>query len=206
MKINLMIFLLIMLTIQVSAQKEYKIAKSEGKLILNNISNFSVEGYNGNQIIFEVENRGKGTPPYSKTEESGDDPRAKGLSELNNNGFDNTGMKLNISEEGKNTMVSPVGNLDGAHLSIKLPNTVSLSVRNGGWPVVMSDSNTLYLSHIKSEIEISGQFENCKLYDITGPLSIKTLSGNVEVVLGDKFKGPVSIQTISGFIDLTVPE
>lgn len=127
------------------------------------------------------------------------------MSTLNDNGFDNTGLRLNISEKGTDVFVTPVGSPGGSNLHIKLPNTVALSVKNSGWPI-STPGKTIALDKIKSEVEISTQFDNFKLTHIAGPLSIKTLNGNIELQLEKTFKGPISVYTLSGFIDITVPE
>lgn len=206
MKNLLIVTVLWIIAAEAYSQNEYRVPKKEGKLVLTHISNVRVEGYEGNEIIFTVQHEGKKAASVFHKPEDGDDPRAQGLSTLDNNGFDNTGLNLKISEEGKNIFVSPVGNLDGLHVKIQLPKAIALSVKSNGILSGLSDGQTIYVSHLDSEVSLSGQFENCKLVDVSGPLSIKTFSGNVEVVLKEDYKGPVSIQTINGFIDLAIPE
>src|SRR5690606_1047039 len=68
--------------------EEFKLAKSSGKLQLN-ISRVTVEGHNGNEIIFT-----------SKSHESKEDDRAKGLRAINSAGLeDNTGLGINVTEK-----------------------------------------------------------------------------------------------------------
>lgn len=62
------------------------------------------------------------------------------------------------------------------------------------------------LNNLKSEIDASTQYENIKLSNITGPVSVKTLHGNIESTLSPSFKGPISLVSVYGFVDLKVPE
>ncbi len=198
-KIFILTIALSFATIQLMAQKEYKFEKTGGKLILNNISWLNVEGYNGKEVILTVTD-----PKQNNGEEQTEDPRAKGLSALNNAGFDNTGLGFAVNTKGNETVVSAIGSLGNKTLKIKLPNSVALSLRNDAWPVTLSDKYTIELKDVKSEIDISIQYENCKLTNVSGPLSIKTLSGNVEVAFAKEMKSPVSIYSVRGYIDVTV--
>lgn len=187
------------------AQKEFKLAKTSGKLVLINIPHLTVEGYNGKEIVFTLVNKEEKKDFPGQKGNDTDDPRAKGLNAVSNNGFDNTGLGLVVSEKGQETIVSAIGN-QMSEIKIKLPDNVALSVVRNGWPITISDSVAISLNNIKSEIDLSVQFENCKLTGVTGPLSIKTLSGNIDVILNNQFSGPISINSVRGFIDVTVPE
>ena len=187
------------------AQKEFKLAKTNGKLVLVNIPKLTVEGYDGKEIVFTLVNTEEKNDFPGQNGNNTDDSRAKGLNALGDNGFDNTGLGLAVSEKGQETIVSPVGNQMN-EIKIKLPNTVALSVNRNGWPITFSDSTAISINNIKSEIDLSVQSENCKLTNVTGPLSIKTLSGNIDVKLNNQFSGPISINSVRGFIDVTVPE
>lgn len=204
-KILILTSFLVLTATVVSAQKQYKVSKTSGKLVLNNIPGLSVEGYDGKEIIFTIVSEAEDSDLFSKNDNT-DDPRARGLSALNNNGFDNTGLRLNISEKGNDIFVSPVGNLAASVLNIKIPNSVSLSIKSSGWPLAAHSGKTsIALNKIRSEVDVSAQFENFKLTDISGPLSIKTFNGNIELQLADGFKGPISVYSISGFVDITIP-
>lgn len=206
-KILIAAILLITVNASLCAQKEYKLAKSGGKLILNNIPAMQIDGYDGKEIVLTVTANNNNDPLFSTDDTGKDDPRARGLTALNNNGFDNTGLGLNITEKGTDAYVSSVSSLiNDAEVQIKVPNNVALSINNSGWPAFVSGNKTITLNNIKSEITISAQFENFKLNNLIGPLSIKTFSGNIEIQLNKEFKEPISAYTTSGFIDMTVPE
>lgn len=177
---------------QAFAQKEYKLAKSSGKLVIKNIANLSVEGYEGKEII--ITSRGK---------KEAVDPRAEGLTVLGNSGFDNTGVGLTVSQNDQIAELVAVDRSGSLKVSIKLPYGVDLSIKTTG---PNSEDDPIVLSNLKSEIDASTQYENIKLLNVTGPVSIKTLHGNIESTLSPSFKGPISLVSVYGFVDVKVPE
>ncbi len=191
-KITTIASVLLLTVIQAFAQKEFKVAKHGGKLAINNVSNLNVEGYEGKEIIFSVTSK----------EENTNDPRAAGLSALSNIGFDNTGIGISVTEKENLIIVSPIER--DLALKVKLPKGVALSFKTTGFST--GDSTVITLSNIQSEIDASTQYENISLKNVTGPISIKTLYGNIEGKLTPSFKGPISLVSVYGFIDVTVPE
>lgn len=191
-KITIIASILLITAVQAHAQKEYKLAKSNGKLVINNISNLSVEGYDGKDIIFTT---------TSKVEKT-DDPRAAGLSALGNAGFDNTGIGISVTEKENNTIVAPIAK--ELSLKVKLPQGVALSFKTNNF--AQKDSTVILLSNINAEIDASTQEEHILLKNVTGPISIKTLRGNIEGKLSSLFKGPISLVSVYGFIDVTLPQ
>ncbi|SOD20307.1 hypothetical protein [Pedobacter xixiisoli] len=191
-KITFIASALLLTAVQAFAQKEFKVAKSGGKLVITNISNLSVEGYDGKDIIFSATSK----------EENKNDPRAAGLSALSNVGFDNTGIGLSVTEKESITLVSSIEK--DLTLKVKLPKNVALSFKTTGF--ANGDSTVITLSNIQSEVDASTQYENVSLKNVTGPISLKTLYGNIEGKLMPSFKGPISLVSVYGFIDVTVPE
>src|SRR5690349_25082288 len=85
------ILMLVAATMFVAAQaQEYKVAKSSGRLEIREVNHVSIEGYNGNEIVFTSSSRGHD-----------DDERAKGLRALSSYGLeDNTGLGLSVVDKG----------------------------------------------------------------------------------------------------------
>ncbi|WP_410222047.1 hypothetical protein [Pedobacter sp.] len=181
--------------LHVLAQKEFKVSKTNGKLIINNISNLTVEGYEGKEVVFTI---------LGKKETS--DPRAQGLSALSSAGFDNTGVGLSLKENGQNTEISPIESFVRYKVTVKIPYSVALSIKtNSGSSWGFKDSASVVISNLKSEVDASLQYENIKVSNIKGPLSVKTFQGNIESTLTSDFKGPISLVSAYGFIDFTIP-
>lgn len=101
---------------------------------------------------------------------------------------------------------------------VKVPNSVKLiwktsscnteeSTNSSKKNVVFFNTNPSSLSNFSGEVEISSKLNNMKLTDVTGPVSINTLGGNITVVFKDKKPEKLySIYSNNGFIDMQIPE
>src|SRR5438105_6420741 len=89
MKIKSIIFAIALGIAGVAHGQEYKLAKSTGRLEIN-LGRVTVEGHNGNEIIFTSEDHDRDK-----------DERAQGLRSLNSLGLeDNTGLGINVTDKG----------------------------------------------------------------------------------------------------------
>jgi lia operon protein LiaG len=172
--------------------QDYKIAvqnNKEGKLTLNNFpSDLPVEGYSGNEIII-VSDMGK--PPS----------RAKGLQPVYASGTDNTGMGVSIEKNGNQvTLLCLLPITKSATYTIKVPDNFSVKVDNE-----CGNSGDVTISNIKGEVDV----KNCQsinLKNVSGPVVLSTISGDVELSFNEVSKDrPISIASISGEIDITLP-
>ncbi|WP_133228280.1 DUF4097 family beta strand repeat-containing protein [Sphingobacterium corticibacter] len=173
-------------------KKEYRFKKNSGKLLVNSNA-ISAEGYDGNEVVV--------TTWAERTEQ---DERAAGLQGINSSGLkDNTGVGLQLTEANDGTTVLSVVNyqkLDSVHL--RLPKRIALSIKSpSSWT-----EGTIALKDLLSEIEVSNTFGDVKLQQVTGPMTIKTVHGNIEAVLDKPVKGPVSLVSTLGFIDVAIPK
>ena len=103
----------------------------------------------------------------------------------------------------------------GESYEIMIPNTIKLNWDTNGCRESASQkqsnrffysSNESSLSDFKGEVEISTSLNNMKLKDLTGPVSINSIGGNVTIEF-DK-KRPMKLYSIysnNGFIDITLP-
>jgi len=97
--------------------------------------------------------------------------------------------------------------------SIKIPNSIKLNWDTSGchksksnMPFVMYTSSVSSLTNFNGEVEISTSLNNLKLTDVTGPVSINSIGGNVTVDFEKKKPLKLySIYTNNGFIDITMP-
>ena len=187
----IVLFSLLSITFVASAQKEYKLNKSSGKLNLY-VPGAVVEGYNGNEIIFSLPKR---------TGEI-EDERAKGLRMITASGFvDNTGLGLDVSEKGSEINVNAVNkSLDGV-LTIKVPQNVKVFFENKS----NMYQDQIILKNLKSEIEISTSYNAIKLENNTGPMNVKTLFGGIDATFDGAITGPVSIVSVYGIVDVALP-
>jgi hypothetical protein len=139
MKKTWMTIALILLTIGWSQAQEFKLAKSSGRLEIN-IGRVTVEGYNGNEIIFT-----------SKDRDKEEDERAKGLRSINSLGLDdNTGLGINVSEQGGVITVHQLKKMNSPDIRIQVPKGVIVSFSHesqyGGEATFKNQRNTIRLN------------------------------------------------------------
>jgi hypothetical protein len=189
MKKYLIIPLLSLSAINYAGAQEYKVDKTIGKMILN-LSSVTVEGYNGNQIIFS-----------SSKKESEMDPRAKGLRTINGSGYtDNTGLGISVEEKGSTLEVNQVAYSDLA-IKIMVPKNVILSLVCH----TMANAGAVRFINLENEIEISTDYNKVELENVTGPVTVRALYGSVDASFNEHIKGPISIASIYSTVDVAIP-
>ncbi|HEY3369976.1 MAG TPA: hypothetical protein VGK10_03955 [Prolixibacteraceae bacterium] len=128
--------------------------------------------------------------------------RAEGL-KLLGSVEDNTELGLNVSEE--NGVVSIQGTtrqvMDYKYkILIPVGMAVSLDYKS---PFVKGD---VIVDSFNGSLEIKTLGANVKITKSSGPFTVNTISGNVEVVFDKINQGdPTSLASMNGFIDVTVP-
>jgi predicted membrane protein len=170
--------------------QQFKIAKNSGRLELN-IGRVTVEGHDGNEIIFS-----------SKDHKGERDERAEGLRSVNSLGLeDNTGLGVHVADKGNVVEVYQLKKTDSPDIKILVPKGVIVSFHHesqyGG------DARFVNLTN---EIEVSAVYNSIELENVTGPLTIETTYGHVEADLNTEIKDPISIVSIYGYIDVTLPQ
>ena len=97
--------------------------------------------------------------------------------------------------------------------SIKIPNSIKLNwdtsgcKKNSNQRTVFYSSNASSLSNFNGEVEISTSLNNFKIKDVTGPVSINSIGGNVTIEFDKRVPLKLySIYTNNGFIDVTLPK
>jgi hypothetical protein len=168
--------------------QDYKLAKNSGTLVLN-LSTVSIEGYDGKEIVFSS----------TKTDEEMD-PRARGLRAINGAGFvDNTGLGISVVENGGTAEVNQVAS--NLSLKIRVPKGVVISVAYHK----VDNAGLISCSNMENEIEISTDYNQIKLDNITGPVSVTALYGSVDAIFSNHITGPVSIASIYAAVDVSIP-
>lgn len=190
----LTIAFLAMLTIasaEVQAQTEHKIAMKSGLLELSELMEVYVEGYTGNEVIITVGNGFK-IPE-----------RAKGLRPVNGLGMvDNTGIGLLVKDEGGVTTVYQVARNNDAKYIIKVPKGVKVRYKNSS-----IHGEDFYAKNVEGEMEIKTHGGSIRLESVTGPLSVSSVHGDIDVIFTSVTKElPSSIVTTHGDLDVTMPK
>lgn len=184
------ILTIISLAAIVSTQaQEYKISKASGKLNIK-IPSVTIEGYDGNEIVFKSESK--------KQEE---DPRAKGLRAINGAGnVDNTGLGISVLDKGTTIDVVPVtaGNMA---IKIMVPKGITISYAYKS----MMNAGKIIFRNIDSEIESTTDYNSVELDNVSGPVTVNAMYGSVDAKFSDRIKGPISIASIYSTVDVTIP-
>lgn len=180
---------LLLLSATVMGQ-EYKLSKSSGKLMLRELNHVTIEGYNGNEIVF--------TSLDGAREK---DKRADGLRAVSASGLeDNTGLGLSVQDKGNTVEVFQLKKMDGPRVKIMVPKGVSVSYLH-----TSPYGDEVKIKNIESEIEISTVHNGVTLENVSGPMTVKTVHGEIEAHLSANVKTPVSIVSMHGLVDVTLP-
>lgn len=184
-----MVLTIMFLTVGSLKAQEFKIQKNSGRLEIN-IGRVTVEGHSGNEIIFS-----------SKDHDKDNDKRAEGLRSINSLGLDdNTGLGINVKEEGNVISVRQLKKMNSPDIKILVPKGVIVSFsyesQYGGEATFRNMTN---------EIEVSAQYNSIELENVTGPLTVKTIYGHVDATFDANMKDPISIVSIYGYVDVAIP-
>jgi hypothetical protein len=186
---KLMMIALVLTTYTLQAQ-EYKVAKSSGRLELY-VGRVTVEGYTGNEIVFS-----------SKVGKIESDSRATGLRSINGSGLDdNTGVGIHVAVKDNIIEVYQLKKLNHPDLKILVPKGVIVSFKHES-----QYGGDAIFKNIENEIEISCQYNDIILENVTGPITAKTLYGSIDAVFGNNVKGPISMVSVYSHIDITLPQ
>ncbi|PPL01722.1 hypothetical protein [Parapedobacter indicus] len=183
--------LLTLLSTAAWAQRDYRISKTNGKLIIN-LQGARIEGYDGSEIIFSKAGAAEK-----------EDERAKGLQVLSSTGLkDNTGLGISVVEKDGNIEVFAVGNQnDKELLRIRVPRQMGVIFHNDN--SFMADS--LLIKGIRGEIEVSTSYNKVRLEGNSGPMNVKSVYNGVEAVFNPSITGPISIVSVYGHVDVSLP-
>lgn len=190
-KIHITFLLGILFTHVLLAQNaEYKVAKSTGRLEVKEVNNVIFETTAGNEIIFTSSNKDKDM-----------DERAKGLRSISASGLeDNTGIGLSVVEKGNVIEVHQLRKTEGPEILIKVPKGVVIAYSHSS-----PYGDEVQFKNIESEIEVSTVHSGVILSSVSGPMTVKTVHGDIECTMGQTIKSPVSIVSVHGHVDVNLP-
>jgi len=173
-----------------ASAQEFKISKSTGTLEIREVNRVSIEGYNGNEIIFT-----------SRNHDRDHDERAKGLRAISSVGLeDNTGLGLSVVDKGNVIEVQQLKKMDGPDIRIQVPKGVKISYSH-----TSPHGDGLEIKNFEGEIEVSTVHNDVDLSNVTGPMSVKTVHGDIDASLGAILKGPISITSVHAHVDVALP-
>jgi len=178
----------------VSQNKKYEISVNDpanSKLELINLAgDVKIGVSSSNKIVIEAD----GIKPKPE--------RAKGLKRVGAGGEDNTGVGLNFTKSGNDIQLfGAISMNSNVVYKISVPKNMNVSVDLG-----MFNGGDLEINGLNSDLELDVENSDMKLMNITGPVVISSLSGNIEIVFSKvNQSSPFSIKAISGDVDLSMP-
>lgn len=164
---------------------------SDTWLVIENLSSdLIIEGTSGSEIKIESYNY-RGLPE-----------KAKGLKPLSATGPENTGIGLNIMQEGSTIKLSGAHReADRANYVISLPKNLKLKLNYNSW-----QAGDVVIKGMTGEVEAKSQVGDLGFIDVTGPIVAHTLSSDLEVTFTTlSTASPTSLSSTSGDIDITIP-
>ena len=190
MKKNVLTVVCAMIMAGAGYAQEYKLAKNTGKLEIKEVNNVTIEGYNGNEIVFS-----------SLDGSREKDRRADGLRAVSSMGLeDNTGIGLAVLDKGTTYQVYQLKKMDGPHVKIMVPKGVSIYYSHSS-----PYGSDVKFKNVESEIEVSTVHNGVHLENVSGPMNVKTVHGEIEADLNANLKSPISITSAHGLVDVTIP-
>jgi len=183
--------LILFLAISMSAQ-DYKVKMNAGgKVIINKVNKVDIVGHNGTEVVIQGASRNKKK-----------DERAAGLRVISGSGnVDNTGLGLSAVKEGNELTIEQVIKNSKGRFTIKIPQGVAVLYEHN-----THHGSDLNIKDISGEIEITAHFNNVKLENVTGPMSVNTVHGDVEATFTNvNQSNPSTIRSSHGWIDVTLP-
>lgn len=189
MKKQILTIVLLVATTLVFSQ-EYKLAKTSGKLVIGEVNNVTIEGYDGKEIEFS-----------SLDDSREKDKRAEGLRAISSMGLeDNTGIGLSVVDKGATIEVNQLKKMDGPKVKIRVPKGIAIAYAH-----TSPYGSNIKISDVESEIEISTVHNGVHLENVTGPMTVKTVHGSIDAIFSAAMKSPISIVSVHGPVDVTVP-
>lgn len=180
----------IAITASWTTAQEYKVNKSAGKLDLR-LGRVTVEGHNGNEIIFT-----------SSDVKKDKDERAQGLRSLSGSGLeDNTGLGINVTENGSTITVNQLKKTSAPNIKILVPKGVIVSFNHES-----QYGGKAKFINMENEIEVQAHYNSIVLENVTGPLTINSIYGSVDASFSGNVKGPVNIVSVYGHVDVSLPQ
>ncbi len=190
MKKKILTMAMALMAMSVLHAQEYKLAKSTGKLIIKGVDRVSIEGTSGNEIIFSSADGSREK-----------DHRADGLQAVSSMGLeDNTGIGLAVQDKGTTYEVYQLKKMDGPRVKILVPKGVSIYYDHSS-----PHGSDVTFKNVEGEIETSTVHNGVHLNNVTGPLNIKTVHGEIEADFSAGMKSPILLSSTHGLVDVTIP-
>jgi hypothetical protein len=187
-----MMSLAMLAVVKLSAQDHtIKISNpSQTTVIIQELNRVSVEAYDGNDIQIESDSH-KESPE-----------RAEGLTALSARGKDNTGIGLNVKQDGNEVTIFQAARRGKGKYTIKVPKNINVQIEHtGDW-----EGGQIEVYGITGELEVSGRYNGVYLEGVTGSALVSTVYGKVEAIFSELNQdSPTSLVSVYNIVDVTLP-
>ena len=179
--------------------QEYTFAPSSNWVTIEDVHSVTIQGYSGNEVIIKSK--------HSRH----DDKRSQGLKRVDPSGdVDNTDLGLSVKNESGSVVITQVenskhnnscGNHSESIYVIKVPVGMNIKYTHSSW-----EGEKLYIRDISGELDISSNYHDIHLENVTGPMAVKTVYGTIDC----DFKalsqnGSVSLYSVYESVDVSIP-
>lgn len=184
-----------MMSIQSYAQETFKASHSTGTLIIKGVDEATITAYDGNEVIISAD--------VKHNEEEYE--RAKGLKVINSLGLDdNTSMGLSAKKEGEDFVITQIGECacsDGDGFQIQVPRSMKVEYSHNNY-----NGEDIIFDGISQELVVSALHNDLKLKNVTGPMAVKTVYGEIEAKFSEVAQdNSISINSVYGLVDVSLP-
>ena len=171
--------------------QEYKVDLSSGKVKIYEVSEVNIEGHDENFVLISTRNqRGK------------DSERARGLRVINSLGLeDNSGIGLSVLKTGDEVEIRAISRHSDTRYTVFVPKSVAVFYQHSS-----HHADDLKIKNVQSELDVTVKFNSIYLEDVSGPMTINTVHGDVDGIFSEvSQENPISIVSAHGHIDLALP-
>lgn len=179
-----------------------------GKVVTSSFSQSSARSLKNDSVVY--------FPKSVFTSRSSSKSQKKGLKKLGKANDAENGIYLKIEQKNGELILSDKDHknsfvmVSGESYKVLIPNSLKLIWDATSCTVKKNPMTRFYnskvssLSNFKGEVEITSSLNNLRLKDVTGPVSINSLGGNVKIVFDKTLpKKLYSVYTNNGYIDVT---
>lgn len=174
------------------AQKyEYDVQSGRKIVIQNLLGKLIIKGQSSGKMTIEA----SGLEPPSE--------KARGMMEIYGNAVDNTGIGISVTESEKTIYISGASKrCEDAEFVFRIPSGTSLKIDYQS-PFAFED---LLVDGYEGELEISTLNPDVELKNITGPVTIHAINGNIKAAFSKLDQNsPSSLTTINGELEVILP-
>ena len=176
-----------------SSEKEHKTTMTSGTVNIVDVDEVIIEAYNGTEVIVST-----------MVEEPEGNDRSKGLKLINSLGLDdNTGFGISVNKDGNSLNIRQISkNCSCSEVTIKVPKSMNISVAHNN-----HSADGLLVKNVSSELEITTNYHDVRLENVTGPMAVKTVYGSIDAKFNQLSQvGSVSLYSVYELVDVTIPQ